>query len=242
MSKFNKKSGNPQFRSSPHKLSPNTRIELLSLLGIDSNNPDDQERATEAIQRVEGLLGMYQPAVEALKDLPDPGEFVSAMSKLQSRTSRLNESLAEMHPRIRKAVEIGGADLTALERELSNLQVAAGYVKESSKNHKGRPKAEVFAIVVGQIRRVFRQYYGEVENTRKIRGAMRSLSQAENDEQEFIKFALEDAKIPHPKKIRRVYDRIGTPLADRNEAIKKIEAEAERRRRNLQSSEDAPEK
>jgi hypothetical protein len=105
---------------------------------------------------------------------------------------------------------------------------------------RGRPKKEVFQKVVGELRRTFRQYYGKVENKREIRGAISGLSPAENDEQEFIKLALIDAKIRHPKKIRRTYNKQGTPLADRNKVIKSIEAEANRRAKNFPSPEDAP--
>ena len=109
---------------------------------------------------------------------------------------------------------------------------------------RGRPKKEVLQKTIGELRRTFRQYYGEVDNTRDTRGATSSLSPAENDEREFIHFALEYAGIPHPslKKIRRSYHKQGTPLADRNKVIEKIEAEAERRAKNFPRAEGIPEK
>jgi len=109
---------------------------------------------------------------------------------------------------------------------------------------RGRPKKEVLQKAIGELRRTFRQYYGEVDNTRNTRGAMSSLSPAESDEREFIHLALKSAGIQHPnrKKIRRSYNKQGTPLADRNKVIEKIEAEAERRGKNSPRAKGIPEK
>jgi hypothetical protein len=122
------------------------------------------------------------------------------------------------------------------EQHLEDFEILA------STKARGRPRKEVFQKVVGELRRTFRQECSKVENTREIRGAISSLSPAENDEQEFIRLALIEARIAHPKKIRRTYNKQGTPLAERNKVIKNIEAEANRRAKNSPSSEDAPEK
>ncbi len=109
---------------------------------------------------------------------------------------------------------------------------------------RGRPKKEVLQNTIGELRRTFRQNYGEVDNKRTTRGAVSNVSRAENDEREFIRFALKGAGIRHPhrKKIRRSYNKQGTPLADRNKVIERIEAEAERRAKNSSRAEGIPEK
>ncbi len=109
---------------------------------------------------------------------------------------------------------------------------------------RGRPKKEVLQNTIGELRRTFRQNYGEVDNKRTTRGAVSNVSRAENDEREFIRFALKGAGISHPhrEKIRRSYNKQGTPLADRNKVIEKIEAEAERRAKYSPRAEGIPEK
>ncbi|MCH9027047.1 MAG: hypothetical protein IIA05_08035 [Proteobacteria bacterium] len=135
-------------------------------------------------------------------------------------------------------------------RAITQVEEVLGHYKQHLKDlqslprarARGRPKKEVLQKVIGELRRTFRQHVSEIDNIRKITGAISNLSPAENEEREFIHFALKDANIRHPnrKKIRRSYNKQGTPLADRNKVIEKIEAEAERRAKNSSKTEMCP--
>jgi hypothetical protein len=118
-------------------------------------------------------------------------------------------------------------------RNLENFESLPGSRK------RGRPKQEVFQKTLGDLRRTFKQYSVQIDNKRKIEGPIVKLSPAESEEREFIHLALKDADIPHPtlEKLRRSYHRQGTPLADRNQVIKNIEEEAERRLREAKRKE-----
>ena len=68
------------------------------------------------------------------------------------------------------------AVLGLYERHLEDFESLLGSKAQ------GRPKNEVLQKAIGELRRTFRQYYGEIDNKRKITGAIVSLSPAENDE------------------------------------------------------------
>ena len=160
------------------------RETLINFLGLDpSVNPNEQEKATQAMIRVEQILRLYWRNLESFESLPGT-------------------------------------------------------------KPKGRPKQEVFQKAIGELRRTFRQYSDQIDNKRKITGAISKLSPAENDEKEFVHLALEKAGTHPPdlKKIRRSYHKQGTPLADRNKVIKNIEEEAERRAKKSTAKEDKTKK
>lgn len=224
------RTGSADWTGQHHRLSDDARENLMNALGLDpSVNPDDMETAIPALAEVEKWLGSYSGADNALKNAPKASDFVRSLSSIESDTVKLLSNLNVSHQWIRDELVRTNIDLEKLALELEKLQAASLYIKGKYEGieSRGAPKQEALRDVILRLREVFARYYQGPNTSRQEIGYVRPLSEYENEEREFINFALDDTDIPYTEKD---LDRI---LAEPNVTVKANRREAIYSERNI---------
>lgn len=204
------KTGSANWTAPHHRLSDDTRQELISFLGLDPTvRPDELGVANHALAEVEKWLGFYPGADTAHKNAPKASDFVRSLSSAEKLALKLQRNLNDSHQWIRSEITECGANLEALNLELEKLLDAAKTIqaKYESVESRGPPKFEALRHLVFKLREIFDQFYQDsVRPGRKI-GFLQPLSEFESAEQDFIMISLDDAEIPFTKKqLRRLLD------------------------------------
>ena len=222
-----KKAGSPNWTAKNHKLSENAKAELLSLLGLDE--PDDNSsRAKQAIEDVERGLAFHAGGVDALDKRPRAADYREALTPLIRKSSDLAQSLDELNFWIENELNSHETDISELKVSLRCLVDAiTNTLKEKEAcRSRGAPKKQALLVVVGKLRKIFHRYHidtfsedNEQPSQPRIRGKTAELSEKENEECDFVKFALDDANISHPKDIRTLFSKPDAALPQDREKV-----------------------
>jgi len=198
-----RKSGNTKFSAKAHRLSDHARKDLIGALSLDLLNTEDELfKANQALEQVAKCLSSYGGADKVLRNAPKPSDFVRSMSMIERDTAKLLSNINDAHQWVLDELVRTNTDLEKLKLELEKLQGASLCIKDkyAGIESRGAPKQEALRHVILVLREIFDQYYqGPITSRREI-GYIEPLSEYENEERDFIKFALDDAKIPCTKK------------------------------------------
>ena len=174
---------------------------MISFLGLDpSINPDDLDTANHALAEVEKWLGSYSGADIALKNAPKASDFVRRLSSIEKDALRLLLNLKDSHKWVRDELIRTPIDLDKLYVELEKLLDASRSIKGKYEGieSRGAPKKEALRHVIRiELREVFAEFNQGSNLARRKVGYVRPLSEAESQEVDFIKFALDDVPIPY---------------------------------------------
>jgi hypothetical protein len=192
----------PVFYYLAHDLSEGAKRELLSLLEVDGT------KAKSAFRKVEAALGRYDGLVENLENAPRAIEYREIFSAVRNDAARLANDIANLGGYFRDALTAEGLDIHAAEISLASLHTAASaaVARHSEKESRGRSKQQALRHVVACLLSVFEEYRprGGEDDQRTISGNQSNLSERDNEELEFVRRALKDAKILHPKTAREL--------------------------------------
>lgn len=206
------KRGSPAWSARPHVLSESTKKVLIGLLGLDIISEVDSKRAGQALHKVEHWLGFYPGAVQAKAGVPGPADYRAVLVPIRTRVSGLANRLRGLHPWMRRELEVRGANVDSLEEDLTKLGdvISSTIADIGSGGGRGKPKDAALRVLIGKLRRVFIRYhagnYVVGVLSRRTTGAINPLSKPEAEEVDFVETALQDAGIPCPQNIRRLFD------------------------------------
>ena len=197
------RTGPTNWNARHHRLSDDARESLIAALSLDLLNTEDELfKANQALDKVAKCLSSYNGAEKILKNAPKPSDFVRSMSKIERDTARLLSNLNDSHQWILDELVRTHNDIEKLTLELNRLQDASLCIKEKYEGieSRGAPKQKALRHVILCLREICHQYYQGPKTSRREIGYIEPLSEYENEEREFIKFALDDTKIPYTKK------------------------------------------
>lgn len=204
MPRSKRKTGSPVFDVTPHQLSKETRRELENLLTSD---PLTQDRAhvAKAMHEIEVRLGSYPGLVKAMDEEPRAADYKQSLKPIRDQAFSLIQKLCALNYWEINALRDAryGDPVTAL-CDLVNASDDA--LRRTSGESRGRRKNAALKLIIVELRSIFAHNYQGGERRRRRNGTAESLSQKENDEIDFIKTALNDAAIPHPANLRRIFD------------------------------------
>ncbi len=199
----------PRFYAYPHSLSERTKVELLSVLNLDS------ELAGKVFAEAEKILGTYPGAVEALDNEPSGAYYRDQLKPIGRDAFDLSVRLLGLNDYLADTLTANGADPNVIAVALLNLHSAATtLVKQcESADSRGKPQRLALRWVISELRNIFNRYYQDCDEEQNNHGAINPLSMREADEEEFIKFALADANISAPNNIRQYFNEPESPAS-----------------------------
>jgi hypothetical protein len=203
------KKGSPRFFAAPHNLSSRAEIKLKGLLEVDG------VRWEKAKRNIETWLGAYKGAVVALDNAPRPAHYVARLRKISKIISKAAPAIVDSlywnewvrNELIRELPDPTSRGLEARERALIEIGDAANAALKRFEGIKsqGRPPHAALQTIIDNLRKVFETYYRGGETKRIRYGAISSLSAREAEEREFVRFAIEDAKILLPQNLGQFF-------------------------------------
>jgi hypothetical protein len=188
MTKPKPKTAEPTFIVHAHQLSDRAKQKLVELIASDNN---------QAIRKVEMALGLGIDGMRHLDEVPRPADYIAAFKPLGKKALELCDALRELSGHYTKYFTERNVKQDAIEAALLELHaVANNVIKEfQGKPSKGARKNNALAEVIRRLRRIFRRYYGGPVDKRRKSGALSYRSDAEKHEIEFVKIALNDARL-----------------------------------------------
>ncbi len=179
------------------KNAPKASDFVRSLSSIENDTLKLQRNLKDAQSSVESdalkLLSNLKDSHQWIRD-----ELIRSRTDLELLYQELEKRVNASHW-IRDELAETGVDFQILPQELEKLLNASLSIKDKYEGieSRGPPTKEALRQVTLYLREVFaRVYQGPILPRREI-GAVRPLSVNESAEEEFIKFALDDAEIPY---------------------------------------------
>lgn len=152
----------------------------------------------KAILDVEAALGLYVNGAHHFDEIPRPTDYVKAFKPIEKKAIELYNLVCELGGYESNQFVLEGADQDSIEAALLELYRVAGSVIKAfdGLSSKGAKKDNARAAVVRRLRQIFHDYsqepiIGSIQKT-----PFKCREEAEQRELEFVKIAMEDAKIP----------------------------------------------
>ncbi|MBI4290604.1 MAG: hypothetical protein HY661_03900 [Betaproteobacteria bacterium] len=165
------------------------------------------------IAKIEATLGIYADGKRHLDNPPRPADYVRAFASLEKKARKLSEELFDINYYYAEHLSIQGVDCFSIAPELNKLaeisrKACAQFAKQPST---GRGENSALMVTILHLRRIFHKYY---RGARTVHGASRApaLRGTEDDnEEQFVRTALDAANIECSDLRRLMGDPRSTP-------------------------------
>ncbi len=193
------------FFATPHRLSDDARETLSGLLGFDPGMGELPNRVQTALEQVELLLGVFQPARKVLDHMPKSGDIRSELESVRGAAALFLEQLHTLSDWARSATDELDAEITTLTQRVGAFYTVVNAVLRDlpRTNSGGSPPKLALREVIRQLESVFDEHYqGSNEPSQQV-GAVKPRSGRGYDKLEFIQASLSDAGIEYPARLDR---------------------------------------
>jgi len=197
----------PTFNVLPHTLSKRARDELTERLGVDPQDRKHRGKAADALLSVELALGAFEPLRANVEGAPRPADYRRVLTALRDDAARLANALGNLDGYMRDDLTVTrGLDVYAVERALSELHAAArdAVAEHAALGSRGRPASEALRWVVGELCAAYAKGRRGKRGRRRRVGNQSNLTEWEQDRLEFVRIALDDARIAYPTNLPKV--------------------------------------
>jgi hypothetical protein len=182
------KKASPTFVVGGHALSDEAKAKIIAALGNDD---------ALAILDTETALGNYTEGAADLDGIPRPADYVAEFKWLETKATELLVSTRNLSGYFRDQFQLKGQDLTTIEVALAALKkVSESVIADmDGEGSLGAPPNMARRITHRELRDVFEKYYRGPITEAVTAGAIKTPSEQDRRECEFVMTALLDAKI-----------------------------------------------
>jgi hypothetical protein len=190
-------------------LEASDRNTLLEALGFDLIDPVSQRNGTLALLDVELWLGAYPALVDNVQNAPRATEYVAALDPIRDAATNLLNSVKRLNVYGRDALVLEGIDIPTVEQTLAGLADAAreSVARCQYAESRGRRKREALSTVISGLCTVFEKHSSTPRENRVKSGNQSNLTEWEAERDQFIRTALDVARIPYPRNLSPIIRR-----------------------------------